>query len=159
MFTLNHRFRDTSLLRLRLACADCIRHRQVVVPQEPRTTCAADDRGTRCARRCDAEEHRIHRFEIQSVMMTGGADTAKRRTMPHASWRKGTTTVKSDTNVAGLVDQGEWLQTRPGERCLVRVQAAGTNGACSFVEIVSQQATPRRCTFIRMRTTAQPDNP
>ena len=31
----------------------------------------------------------------------------------------------------------EWLQTRPGERCLIRVPAADTNGAYSLVEIVS----------------------
>ena len=30
-----------------------------------------------------------------------------------------------------------WLQTRPGERCLIRVPAADTNGVYSFVEIVS----------------------
>ena len=30
-----------------------------------------------------------------------------------------------------------WLQTRPGERCLIRVSAADTNGAYSLVEIVS----------------------
>jgi len=32
---------------------------------------------------------------------------------------------------------GEWLQTRPGERCLIRVSTADTNGAYSVVEIVS----------------------
>lgn len=31
----------------------------------------------------------------------------------------------------------EWLQTRPGERCSIRVAASETNGAYSFVEIVS----------------------
>ena len=30
-----------------------------------------------------------------------------------------------------------WLQTRPGERCLIRVPAADTSGAYSVVEIVS----------------------
>lgn len=34
-------------------------------------------------------------------------------------------------------EQANWLQTRPGERCLIRVPAADTNGAYSFVEIVS----------------------
>src|SRR5258706_13349648 len=34
-------------------------------------------------------------------------------------------------------DRAEWLQTRPGERCLIRVAAADTNGAYSVVEIVS----------------------
>ena len=34
-------------------------------------------------------------------------------------------------------DSGEWLQTRPGERCLIRVSAAETDGAYSVVEIVS----------------------
>jgi quercetin dioxygenase-like cupin family protein len=32
---------------------------------------------------------------------------------------------------------GEWLQTRPGERCNIRVPAAATGGAYSVVEIVS----------------------
>ena len=34
-------------------------------------------------------------------------------------------------------EQANWLQTRPGERCLIRIPAADTNGAYSFVEIVS----------------------
>ena len=46
--------------------------------------------------------------------------------------------MTSDTHAAGPADQGEWLQTRPGERCLIRVAAAETNGAYSVVEIVSQ---------------------
>jgi Mannose-6-phosphate isomerase len=37
-----------------------------------------------------------------------------------------------------LPDRNEWLQTRPGERCLIRVPAADTNGVYSFVEIVSE---------------------
>ena len=31
----------------------------------------------------------------------------------------------------------EWLETRPGERCLIRVPATDTNGVYSFVEIIS----------------------
>ena len=46
--------------------------------------------------------------------------------------------MTSDTDAAGSVNQGEWLQTRPGERCLIRVAAAETRGAYSVVEIVSQ---------------------
>ena len=46
--------------------------------------------------------------------------------------------MTSDTHAAGPADQGEWLQTRPGERCLIRVAAAETNGAYSVVEILSQ---------------------
>jgi len=34
-------------------------------------------------------------------------------------------------------EQNGWLRTRPGERCLIRVPAAETNGVYSFVEIVS----------------------
>ena len=34
--------------------------------------------------------------------------------------------------------QADWLQTRPGERCTIRVPAADTNGAYSLVEIVSE---------------------
>src|SRR6516164_7449526 len=45
-------------------------------------------------------------------------------------------TMTSDTN-AGTVGQGAWLQTRPGERCFIRVAAADTNGAYSVVEILS----------------------
>ena len=45
--------------------------------------------------------------------------------------------MTSDIHAAGPVDQGEWLQTRPGERCLIRVAAAETNGAYSVVEIFS----------------------
>ena len=45
--------------------------------------------------------------------------------------------MTSDIHAAGPVDQGEWLQTRPGERCLIRVAAAETNGAYSVVEILS----------------------
>lgn len=45
--------------------------------------------------------------------------------------------MTSDTHAAGPMDQGEWLQTRPGERCLIRVAAAETNGAYSVVEILS----------------------
>ena len=46
--------------------------------------------------------------------------------------------MTSDTNAAGSVNQGEWLQTRSDERCLIRVAAAETSGAYSVVEIVSQ---------------------
>ena len=45
--------------------------------------------------------------------------------------------MTSDTHAAGPADQGEWLQTRPGERCLIRVAAAETNGAYSVVERLS----------------------
>jgi mannose-6-phosphate isomerase-like protein (cupin superfamily) len=34
-------------------------------------------------------------------------------------------------------NQSDWLQTRLGERCLIRISAAETNGAYSVVEIVS----------------------
>ncbi len=44
----------------------------------------------------------------------------------------------STTSGAELTgDDGKWLQTRPGERCLIRVSAAQTGGAYSVVEIVS----------------------
>jgi hypothetical protein len=43
-------------------------------------------------------------------------------------------------------NDGEWLQARPGERCLIRVSAAATNGAYSLVEIVADpgDGTPVR---------------
>ena len=46
--------------------------------------------------------------------------------------------MRSATNTAGSVNQAEWLQTRPGERCLIRVAAGETNGAYSVVEILSE---------------------
>jgi quercetin dioxygenase-like cupin family protein len=38
---------------------------------------------------------------------------------------------------ANDLEGGEWLQTRPGERCLIRVPGKDTNGVYSIVEIVS----------------------
>jgi mannose-6-phosphate isomerase-like protein (cupin superfamily) len=46
--------------------------------------------------------------------------------------------MTSDPHPAGTIDQDEWLQTRPGERCRLRVAAEETNGAYSVVEIISQ---------------------
>ena len=46
--------------------------------------------------------------------------------------------MTSDTHPAGPVDHGDWLETRPGEHCLIRVAATQTNGAYSVVEVVSQ---------------------
>jgi len=38
----------------------------------------------------------------------------------------------------GSMDRAaEWLETRPGELCTIRVDAADTNGVYSFVEILS----------------------
>ena len=34
-------------------------------------------------------------------------------------------------------EKGEWLETRPGEHCLIRVSAKDTHGLYSLVEIVS----------------------
>ena len=42
--------------------------------------------------------------------------------------------MTSDTHAAGLVDPSGPLQTRPGERCLLRVAAAEKNGANSVVQ-------------------------
>jgi mannose-6-phosphate isomerase-like protein (cupin superfamily) len=44
--------------------------------------------------------------------------------------------MTSDTHAADTVDRGKWLQTRPGERCFIRVAAA--DGAYSVVEILSR---------------------
>jgi hypothetical protein len=45
--------------------------------------------------------------------------------------RKGTTSMTSDTHAAGPADQGEWLQTRPGERWLIRPErTAGKSFDC-----------------------------
>ena len=50
----------------------------------------------------------------------------------------------SSTSLPNRNEQANWLQTRPGERCLIRVPAADTNGAYSLVEVVSDpgDATP-----------------
>ena len=44
-------------------------------------------------------------------------------------------------------DMNGWLQTRPGERCLIRVPAEQTGGVYSVVEITSEpgDATPLHC--------------
>ena len=47
------------------------------------------------------------------------------------------TTTTPDGNPISHGDRGDWLQTRPGEHCLIRVSAAETKGAYSVVEIVS----------------------
>lgn len=41
---------------------------------------------------------------------------------------------QTDTNASN----SEWLKTRPGERCLIRVSAADTDGAYSVVEILAE---------------------
>src|SRR5882724_13609892 len=44
----------------------------------------------------------------------------------------------SSTSLPDRNAQANWLQTRPGEFCLIRVPAADTSGVYSFVEIVSE---------------------
>jgi mannose-6-phosphate isomerase-like protein (cupin superfamily) len=44
----------------------------------------------------------------------------------------------SSTSLPDGNAQSDWLQTRPGERCLIRVPAADTNSVYSVVEIVSE---------------------
>jgi mannose-6-phosphate isomerase-like protein (cupin superfamily) len=46
-------------------------------------------------------------------------------------------TIESQAQAINNDNHGEWLQTRLGERCLIRISAAETNGANSVVEIVS----------------------
>lgn len=46
-------------------------------------------------------------------------------------------TTKPTTSSASYGGDGEWLQTRPGEKCCIRVPAVDTGGAYSVVEIVS----------------------
>ena len=48
-----------------------------------------------------------------------------------------TPTTESGAQSINHENKSEWLQTRPGERCLIRVSAADTNGVYSLVEIVS----------------------
>jgi mannose-6-phosphate isomerase-like protein (cupin superfamily) len=45
--------------------------------------------------------------------------------------------MKSTTPSTKYEGDGEWLQTRPGEKCCIRVSAAETGGTYSLVEIVS----------------------
>jgi mannose-6-phosphate isomerase-like protein (cupin superfamily) len=47
-----------------------------------------------------------------------------------------TPTTTPDADPISPEDRGDWLQTRPSERCFIRVSAAETNGAYSVVEIV-----------------------
>lgn len=44
----------------------------------------------------------------------------------------------SSSSLPDRNQQANWLQTRPGERCLIRVPGADTGGAYSLVEIVSE---------------------
>jgi mannose-6-phosphate isomerase-like protein (cupin superfamily) len=44
---------------------------------------------------------------------------------------------ESSNSLPDRNEQAKWLQTRPGESCLIRVPGTDTNGAYSFVEIVS----------------------
>jgi len=46
-----------------------------------------------------------------------------------------TNTVQPNSRSQG--NDGEWLQTRPGERCLIRVPGSDTDGTYSLVEIIS----------------------
>ena len=48
-----------------------------------------------------------------------------------------TPTTEPEAQSINHEKQTEWLQTRPAERCLIRISAADTNGAYSVVEIVS----------------------
>jgi mannose-6-phosphate isomerase-like protein (cupin superfamily) len=48
-----------------------------------------------------------------------------------------TPTMESEAQSISHEDKSDWLQTRPGERCRIRMSAADTNGAYSVVEIVS----------------------
>lgn len=44
---------------------------------------------------------------------------------------------KTTADTSPLRDKREWLETRPGERCLIHVSALETSGRYSFVEIES----------------------
>jgi|ERR1700710_196622 quercetin dioxygenase-like cupin family protein len=44
----------------------------------------------------------------------------------------------SPTSIPDYKTHPHWMQTRPGEFCLIRVPAADTNGVYSFVEIASE---------------------
>ena len=48
-----------------------------------------------------------------------------------------TPTTEPEAQSINHEDKSECLQTRPGERCRIRISAADTNGAYSVVEIVS----------------------
>jgi quercetin dioxygenase-like cupin family protein len=49
----------------------------------------------------------------------------------------------SDTLLSNHQEKREWLETRPGEHCLIHVSAGDTNGRYSLVEFVS---SPGDCT-------------
>jgi mannose-6-phosphate isomerase-like protein (cupin superfamily) len=48
-----------------------------------------------------------------------------------------TPTTEPEAQSINDKDKSKWLQTRPGERCRIRISAADTTGAYSVVEIVS----------------------
>jgi uncharacterized protein YjiS (DUF1127 family)/mannose-6-phosphate isomerase-like protein (cupin superfamily) len=159
MFVLNNRYGDTSpltfdwLARIASTIARFLsRGRRVrhvrLMSAEPRTL---DDRML--------TDIGLQRYQIETAALKGGraewytplADTGwaapaplTHRTVPARNLTEGTTTMTSDIHVAGPVDQGERMQTRPRERCLLRVAAAETKGAWSAVEILSHpgESTP-----------------
>ena len=56
----------------------------------------------------------------------------------HSTYSYRATTLNTSSHSASLEAQPEWLQTRPGESCLIRVSAEETGGLYSVVEIISQ---------------------
>jgi mannose-6-phosphate isomerase-like protein (cupin superfamily) len=64
---------------------------------------------------------------------TGSIPTAMRNRQVNLA----TPTTEPEAQSINHENESEWSQTRPGERCLIRISAADTNGAYSVVEIVS----------------------
>jgi len=65
------------------------------------------------------------------------AATTEKYIMTNAQVNVATPTTEPEAQSINHENEIEWLQTRPGERCLIRISAADTNGAYSVVEIVS----------------------
>jgi mannose-6-phosphate isomerase-like protein (cupin superfamily) len=65
--------------------------------------------------------------------------------MRNAQLNVATSTTEPEAQSINDKDKSRWLQTRPGERCRIRISAADTNGAYSVVEIVSdpRDGTPK----------------
>jgi mannose-6-phosphate isomerase-like protein (cupin superfamily) len=78
---------------------------------------------------------RIFKIGVSEISRLGLRGLGQRR---NQSGQKKMSESLSSNSLPGRHEQATWLQTRPGERCLIRVPAAETSGTYSFVEIVSE---------------------
>jgi mannose-6-phosphate isomerase-like protein (cupin superfamily) len=69
--------------------------------------------------------------------VSGATDKDSTQALASGNSQGAISTTEPEAQSINQENQSEWLQTRPGERCIIRVSAADTHGAYSVVEIVS----------------------